>query len=564
MTGAELEHPQKVDFLIVGSGPAGCVLARRLSDAGAAVTLVEAGPDLPLEATPDDIRDTYPRSYFNDAYTWKGLEVDQGADGSGQRTPFRQGRILGGGGSLMGMIALRGLPGDYDDWGIPGWGWEDLLPHFRGLEDDWDFDGPNHGRGGPIPIRRHMVADLPPFLRAIGTAAGNRDWPLIDDMNTDFADGFGRLPMSSTVTERVSALTGYLPAEVRKRDNLTVLTDTTAERLLFDGGRCVGVSVGAGARPTSLRGDRVILCAGAIQSPALLQRSGIGPAPHLRSLGIPVVADLAGVGENLQNHPVSYLATYLAKEARQSPRVRPQFLSALRFSSAVGSTSGDMNLLPVNKSSWHGLGAAVAGIGVCLMRPDSRGSVRITSTSSSSFPDVRFRTLSDPRDFARMVGGMQVALELMQDPAVLPLRRELFAAGYSRVVRRLNEPGRVNAQVTRLLAATLDGPDALRHAIIKWGIAGGQVDEARMRNRSWMEATVRKRAFGTYHPAGTCRMGSAEDPAAVVDADCSVLGTEGLSVVDASIMPTIVRANTHIPVVGMAERAAEILVARAP
>jgi 5-(hydroxymethyl)furfural/furfural oxidase len=167
--------------------------------------------------------------------------------------------------------------------------------------------------------------------------------------------------------------------------------------------------------------------------------------------------------------------------------------------------------------------------------------------------------LTDPRDFERMRDGLGLALALMQDPAVRPLRHELFAAGYSRVVRRLNRPGVANALVTRALAALLDGPDGLRRPLLKYGIASGDIDERRMRDRAWLEACVRRRAFGTYHPVGTCRIGPAGDAAAVVDPRCSVHGTQGLSVVDASVMPTIVRGNTNLPVLMLAERAAELL-----
>jgi 5-(hydroxymethyl)furfural/furfural oxidase len=289
-------------------------------------------------------------------------------------------------------------------------------------------------------------------------------------------------------------------------------------------------------------------------------RSGIGPGEHLAALGIPVVAPLAGVGGNLQNHPVAYLATHIIPAARQSPHLRQQFISALRYSSSEGpDRHGDMLLLVTNKSSWHDLGEAIAGIGVSLTKPDSRGSVRLTTADPQALPDVRFRMLTDPRDFERIVAGLRVALDLLQDSAVKPLRHELFAAGYSRVVRRLNKPGRTNAVMTRGLAAVLDTPDPIRRTILKYGIAGGDIDEVRMRETSWLTDTIRRRAFGTYHPAGTCRIGSPSDDGSVVDADCAVHGVDGLSVIDASIMPTVTRGNTNIPVTMIAEHAAQRL-----
>jgi 5-(hydroxymethyl)furfural/furfural oxidase len=216
-------------------------------------------------------------------------------------------------------------------------------------------------------------------------------------------------------------------------------------------------------------------------------------------------------------------------------------------------------LLVLNKSSWHGLGAAVAGLGVCLTQPRSRGEVSLLSPHAHVMPDVRFRMLSDPVDLERLVEGFRRAAELMVDSEVRSLRNEAFVAGYSGVVRRLNTPGKGNAVVTNLLARLLDGPGVVRTNMLRWGIARGDTTEQRLSDPAWARTTVVQRSFGTYHPAGSCAMGAPDSPDVVVDTRAKVIGVRNLRVLDASIMPTIPRANTNLPVMMLAERGSALI-----
>ena len=388
-------------------------------------------------------------------------------------------------------------------------------------------------------------------------------WPALDDFNGQFGDGHGALPMSSTLSGRVSAASAYLDGTARSRTKLKVVCGTTVDRLEFSKGRCTGAAAFSGKARVQYRARHTVLCAGAIHSPALLLRSGVGPADQLTADGIRVVMDVPGVGTNLQNHPVVYLGAHLARSGRQSPALRPAFNTALRFSSGGGpALQGDLQMLVLNRSSWHGLGAAVAGLGVCLMRPNSRGTVTLRPGNPTSPPDVRFRMLTAEGDFERLLVGFDVACDVMSDPAVQALRHEVFAAGYSRVVRRLNRPGLTSAALSFLLAKLLDGPDRLRSELLRWGVASGDTSEGRLVDASWRSKTVRLRSFGTFHAVGTCRMGREADPLAVTRPDGRVAGIEQLSVIDASIIPTIPRANTNLPVLMIAERCADLVLAR--
>jgi 5-(hydroxymethyl)furfural/furfural oxidase len=509
--------------------------------------VLEAGKDTPPGAVPDDIRDLYPRSYSNPDYFWPGLTAGLGPVGrAGARPFFQQARVMGGGSSVMGMLALRGLPDDYDGWaaaGARGWAWSDVLPYFRRLESDWDCAGPLHGADGPVPIRRHRAADWPPFSRAIG----------------EFGDGYAALPLSATLSGRVSSATAYLDAATRARPNLRIECETFVERLLFAGRRCTGVAAVSRGERSVFDAANVIVSAGGIHSPTLLMRSGVGPPEELRRLGIPVVAAANGVGRNLQNHPVVYVAAHLREEGRQSPLLRMPIVTCLRFSSGKDpARRADMMIMVLSQSSWRGLGRSIAALGASVYLPFSRGTVRLASPDPQVPPDIGFALLSDGRDRERLVSGFRLGVSLMMDPAVRALRHRAFSSGDAAVARRLNRPGAFYRAAAALLAAGLDGPDWLRGFLMRRLVAPGEPDEARMLDEDWLAATVGERTFGMYHPAGTCRMGGDDDPGAVLDPECRVRGVDGLSVADASVMPSLVRGNTNIPTIMVAEKVADL------
>ena len=328
--------------------------------------LLEAGRDMPPGAEPADVLDTYATSYYNDAYFWPGLKVHWRRKDNSPLIGFSQGRIIGGGSSVMGMVAYRGTPDDYAEWetlGAKGWGWNDVLPYFRKLENDFDFDGEQHGKEGPVPIRRTRQQDWAPLSKAVHAYAQERQIPFIADMNADFRDGYGAVPMSNWPNKRASAAICYLDAAVRARGNLTIINGAHATGLMFDGRRATGVKVRIGGEEKEFSAREIILSMGGIHSPAFLLRMGIGPARHLREQGVEVRADLPGVGENLSNHAIVFVGLLQNRGARQAEELRPHPMTAFRYSSGLpGAPPLDMYINVQCKTSWSPLGFQVANL----------------------------------------------------------------------------------------------------------------------------------------------------------------------------------------------------------
>jgi choline dehydrogenase len=492
------------DLIIVGAGSSGAVIARRVSEnADLRVLVLEAGPDYPDSALlPPDLADGSRNSMRSHDWGYRHRPTRRNAI-----FPFPRGRVVGGSSAVNTCIALRGQPCDYDEWaerGLSEWSWAECLPAFKRLERDLDVDDEWHGRDGPLPVRRHPPEEWAPWQAAFVEACRELGFPDCYDSNRPGAHGVGPHAMNKVGGRRISVAEANLTPEVRRRDNFALRPDTLVRRVLFRGRTAIGVEVEGQSGVETLHADRVVLCAGAINTPGMLLRSGIGPRGEVERIGCDEVADLPAVGR-LLDHPGTAIFLRPRWFAPMSFRY-PLIQTVLRYPTREGGHPADMLLQPGSRLTLPRLDVPLVSLMCSVGKPRGQGRMHWRSASPRELPRIDSQLLADPHDLALAADAMQLAYRLAQTRPMSELAAHFWPSA-------------------RLL-----------------------------RSRARVEDWIFGACDSGYHPCGTVAMGAAGDPSAAADGRGRVFGVENLYVADASLLPTIPSSNIHLPVLMVAER----------